>query len=331
MIQYKKTIIEDASIIDLEMDSNGRATFALKITTGAPSNSTIAGLFEKGAQIMNIYDGSWYENTGTVASPTWSLVPSSGSGITTLTGDVTAGPGVGSQAAIVVKASGNFKVFGDTILGDTSTQTISFVGKQIGTLYRNETASAVMSLKMHNHLSTATMNAEYKYETINTSGANYGIYNEAHISATGTASVTASLNAAVVASTFTVTGGTIIGCYGQARADGTVAGASFMAGLYGLIEEGGGAITASHVASAWLDSHRNTAVTGNHELLYMTNNGTATMDQAIYIYGGNKISKLMELNTVSGMVGAANGAGSDVYIDFTINGTAARLVAKYVV
>lgn len=128
------------------------------------------------------------------------------------------------------------------------------------------------------------------------------------------------MGVATVSSTFTVTGGTVIGTYGQARADGTLAGSSFMAGLYGLIEASA-AITASHVCSAWLDSHQANAVTGSHQLLYMTNNGAATMDEAIYIYGGNNITSLMELNTVSGMVSdTATTAGTSKKIKITIDG-----------
>jgi hypothetical protein len=126
------------------------------------------------------------------------------------------------------------------------------------------------------------MNAEFKYDSVSTSGATYGIYNEAFIGATGTASVTAGLNCAVVSATFTATDSTIIGCYGQARADGTVAGSSFMAGLYGLIEASA-AITASHVCSCWLDTHQAAAVTGSYELLYMTENGATALDQVMYV------------------------------------------------
>lgn len=171
---------------------------------------------------------------------------------------------------------------------------------------------------------------QIRHNVGSTSGLVSSLDHESHIVATGTASLRGTQGVAVVDATYTATGTTLIGLYGQARADGTIAGASFVAGVYGLIEEGGGAITASHVCSAWLDSHRNTAVTGNHELLYMSNNGSATMDQAIYVYGGNKISNLFELNTVTGMTDAANGSGSDVYINITIDGVAARIAAKYV-
>lgn len=149
---------------------------------------------------------------------------------------------------------------------------------------------------------------QIRSESGKTSGTHLGIDNETHLKASGTATVMSTRGVAVVDATYTQTGGTLVGVYGQARADGTVAGSAFMAGLYGLIEEGGGAVTASHVASAWLDSHRNTAVTAEHELLYMTNNGTATMDQAIFIYPGDKITRLLKIDpTDTGMVDDATG------------------------
>jgi hypothetical protein len=131
-----------------------------------------------------------------------------------------------------------------------------------------------------------------------TSGAFWGIDQEAHIRATGTSSLRGSQGVAVVDATYTVTDGFLIGTYGQARADGTVAGSGFMAGLYGLIEEGGGAITASHVASLWADSHRDTAVTGSHELIYGSNNGSASLDQVMYFSG--QAEALLHLNTAGG-------------------------------
>lgn len=169
-----------------------------------------------------------------------------------------------------------------------------------------------------------------------TSGAFIGFDNETHLKATGTATVRGTQGVAVVDTGYTATGTTLIGTYGQARADGTVAGSSFMTGLYGLIEASA-AITATHVTSCWLDSHQANAVTGQHDLLYMTNNGAAVMDQAIFLYGGGsaegtntKITNLIELNRCGEMVGSANGIGSDVYINITIDGVAARIAAKYV-
>lgn len=175
--------------------------------------------------------------------------------------------------------------------------------KSTGQFYVNDTGKTAQTLKIHNHLTTSGIGSyEGKADTVNTSGAFYGLWQDANLMATGTASATAILGVATVATGVTITGGTIIGTYGQARADGTVAGSSFLTGLYGLIEASA-AITASHVCSAWLDSHQANAVTGSHQLLYMTNNGAATMDEAIYLYGGDKITNLFTLDTCGGMVG----------------------------
>ena len=144
-----------------------------------------------------------------------------------------------------------------------------------------------------------------------TSGTFLGLDNETHLIATGTSSIMSTRGVAVVDTGYTATGSTVIGTYGQARADGTVAGASFMAGLYGLVEASA-AITASHVCSAWLDSHQANAVTGSHQLLYMTNNGAAQMDEAIYLYGGDKITSFVNFDTVSGMVADATGESMTV-------------------
>lgn len=147
---------------------------------------------------------------------------------------------------------------------------------------------------------------QIRSESAKTSGTHWGLDGETHLVASGTASLRGAQGVAVVDSTYTCTGGTLIGTYGQARVDGTIAGGSFMAGLYGLIEAST-AITASHVCSAWLDSHQANAVTGEHELLYMTNNGAAVMDQAVYVYGGNSISSFVNFNTCGTMVADATG------------------------
>lgn len=148
---------------------------------------------------------------------------------------------------------------------------------------------------------------QIRSESGKTSGTHLGIDNETHLKATGTASVMSTRGVAVLDTGYTQTGGTLVGTYGQARADGTFTGSGFMAGLYGIIGAGA-AITASHVASAWLDSHQAAAVTGEHELLYMTNNGAAQMDQAIFIYAGDKITRLMKIDpTDDGMVDDATG------------------------
>jgi hypothetical protein len=153
-----------------------------------------------------------------------------------------------------------------------------------------------------------------------TSGTFLGLDNESHLIATGTSTIMSTRGVAVVDTGYTATGSTVIGTYGQARADGTVAGASFMAGLYGLVEASA-AITASHVCSAWLDSHQANAVTGSHQLLYMTNNGAATMDEAIYLYGGDKITSFAKFDTCAGMVSdTAETGGTAKKIKIDIDG-----------
>jgi hypothetical protein len=102
----------------------------------------------------------------------------------------------------------------------------------------------------------------------------------------------------------TVAGGSMIGVYGQVANGGTINGSGVMvAAMYGLLEAGGGAYTAlSHMAAAWLDSHLTETVSaGSVDLLYMTNNGSTQIDNAFYIYGGDKVTHLFNLDTVDGM------------------------------
>jgi len=138
---------------------------------------------------------------------------------------------------------------------------------------------------------------QIRHNVGNTSGSVSSLDHEAHIVADGTASLRGVQGVAVVDSGKTNTGGTLNGVYGQVRNDGTVAGASFLAALYGILEAGQ-AITASHVCAAWLDSHQANAVTGEHELLYMSNNGAAALDQVMYASG--QAGALIHVNTAGG-------------------------------
>jgi len=138
---------------------------------------------------------------------------------------------------------------------------------------------------------------QIRHNVGNTSGLVSSLDHEAHVVASGTASLRGVQGVAVVDAEKTVTGGTLNGVYGQVRNDGAVAGAGFLAALYGIVEAGG-VITASHVCSAWLDSHQANAVTGEHELLYMTNNGAAELDQVMYASG--QANALIHLNTAGG-------------------------------
>lgn len=113
-----------------------------------------------------------------------------------------------------------------------------------------------------------------------------------------------------LAATYTMTGGSVIGTYGQVCNLGTLNGSGIMvSGLYGLIADGGTYTAVSHVNAAWLDSQLAQTITaGKSELLYMTNNGATTLDNAIYVYAGNKITNLFTIDTASGMVSDATTA-----------------------
>jgi hypothetical protein len=229
----------------------------------------------------------------------------------------TADTSIASTDDILVFGDGTIKtitassLFGniamDVALGvDTAGYDFTLYGATTGKKCMWDTSADMLkvdaALRLHNHNIAAEGYAlQIRGELTASTGTIWGIDSETHLrpttGTTGTASVRGVQGVALLASGFTSTGGTLIGTYGQARADGTFnAAAGFMTGLYGLIEASA-AITASHVCSAWLDSHQNEAVTGNHELLYMTNNGSAVMDSAIFIYGGHSITNLFTIST----------------------------------
>lgn len=202
-------------------------------------------------------------------------------------------------------------------------------------------------LKVHRRPTAEAFAAEIKSEFTDTDAAHAAVAITADwkpggsTPASGTAGGVQGLQgvARLKSSSYTATGGAIIGTYGQACANGTVNGSGIMlAGLYGLVEDGGTYTAVSHVASAWLDSHLTKTVTaGSYQLLYMTNNGSTTMDQAFYVYAGNKITALMEINTASGMVGENQAGGSTLnfsnykLIKITLDGTVHYLVAAQTV
>lgn len=162
---------------------------------------------------------------------------------------------------------------------------------------------------------------QVRSETGNVSGQQWGVDCEAHVKATGAADVRAVQGVAAVDATFTATAATLIGLYGQARVDGDMAGASFLAGLYGLIENST-ALTASHVASLWLDTHQANAITGSYQLMYLTENGAEPLDQVMYLRTpGAKV--FAEFDTCTAMVSeGAETAGTAKKIKITIDGVA---------
>jgi hypothetical protein len=208
---------------------------------------------------------------------------------------------------------------GTTSEASTGSSIIAYIGDILKTGYNK-----LMGYTKFDYRPTGGGTNDYavqvRSESAKTTGTHWGVDCETHLKATGGTSIRSVQGVAVVDATYTATAATIIGLYGQARADGNIAGASFLAGLYGLIEAST-ALTATHVTSCWLDSHQAEAVTGEHDLLYMTNNGAAQMDQAINVYGNNAITALLSLNTCGGMVAAtAETGGSSKKIKIVIDG-----------
>jgi len=115
-----------------------------------------------------------------------------------------------------------------------------------------------------------------------------------------------------LAATYTMTGGGLIGSYGQICNLGTLNGAGIVsAANYALIEDGGVFTAVSHLAASWLDTHLTKAISaGVYDLQYMSNNGTTQIDNAFYIYAGNKITNLFNIKTASGMVGDNQAGGA---------------------
>ena len=220
--------------------------------------------------------------------------------------------GIAVDGSTIIDGSGNFTTANLTTTGD-----LSVGGKLTSQLYQNLTGSTFGGLKIHDHLTTADYVAQLRSETVKTSGTHWGIDSETHLAANATTSLRGVQGVSVVDTGYTATDPTILGLYGQTRVDGGVVGSGFLAGIYGLIEDSS-AVTASHVASAWLDSHQDNTVTGSHQLLYMSNNGTATMDEATYLYCGDKITSFATLDTCGGMVSGPSTAASGTPVKIQI-------------
>lgn len=168
-------------------------------------------------------------------------------------------------------------------------------------------------VKVHNRTSTTGgYSLEVKGEPTQASGSFFGIETtvDHKPSASSSAAIAGNGGVCRLAATYTMTGGYLFGSYGQVCNLGTINGAGAMvAGSYSLIEDGGTFTAVSHISGAWIDSHLTKTITaGKSEFIYITNNGSTTFDNAIYVYAGNKITQLFEIDTASGMVSAATTA-----------------------
>jgi len=88
-INYETKVPWDSTLADVgfaDADNNsilkGLAMNALKVTSGAPAAT--AGYWLPGAIIQNVITGVLYVNTGTTASPVWSIIDTSSGGLPAL-------------------------------------------------------------------------------------------------------------------------------------------------------------------------------------------------------------------------------------------------------
>jgi len=189
-------------------------------------------------------------------------------------------------------------------------------------------------IKHHDHLTDREYAYQLRTETTRTTTIFRGMDCEVHTGASMTAGGIHGLSMAMrVAAAHTVSGTiSIAALVGILDVDGTINGASTVcAAGHCKVNDGGTFTAVKHLCSLWLDSAQEGTVTGEHEFIYMTNQGASVMDQVFYIAGNtNKITSLMELFECDSIVGSSNGGGAAVYLDFTIDGVAARITAKYV-
>lgn len=184
-------------------------------------------------------------------------------------------------------------------------------GKYMKWKYASDYLDVHGYLKVHNHSTTIGYAIEARSNFNGTTTSHFGITSTVEYEPTGDTATAGGIQGLQgvgrLAASKIVTGGSIVGTYGQACNLGTLNGSGvMMAGLYGLIEDGGTYTAVSHVTPCWIDSHLTKTVTaGSYDMCYITNNGTTVANNAFYIYAGNSITNLFTIDTASGMVSDA--------------------------
>jgi hypothetical protein len=165
-------------------------------------------------------------------------------------------------------------------------------------------------LKQHSHANTGDYAYQLRTES-NVATANFfGMDCEVHQMLNRTAGGVRGLSmTGRIQSGKTLSGtANLIPGYFNLDVDGTINGTGLFAALYSVVSAGGTFTAIGHLASLWVDSQQEGTVTGEHELIYMTNNGASQMDSAFYIYAGDKITNLFTIDTATGLVSEATEA-----------------------
>jgi len=163
--------------------------------------------------------------------------------------------------------------------------------------------------KFHNRpLTTNTYAVEIKADVINSTGTYTGALQNVVRSYPTTDTTAVTVTGAYFSTELhegdTMTAGYLVGLYAQVANQGTCnGGAIIVTPQWNMMTDNGIFTSISHMCGLWLDSHvTKTISSGSFEFLYMTNNGSTTMNQAIYLHGNDKITNLFSLNSCSGMI-----------------------------
>lgn len=297
-------------------DESGNAILVKCATGDIPSS---ASGYAIGCMLVNTTTGTLYTNTGTASSCTFTAVNTDTAGnIALATGSMIIGAaGVGS--AIDVKTAGNILVGNGSTATSVNLASITVPVKTAVTLL-SATPGNVKGL-WGMQTTAATM----------TSGTIIGTRGEVDIPNSGNLGGGAANYAYGTQGKIAAGTGTTIDC-----------GSGHVAGILGQLDISGATTTSGHIApviSSIQDSAGIARTTvngfyaelpayGSGALMNSVLQGVGAANYGLDLGGIGGMTKFVTLP--SSVVGAANGGGSDVYIDININGVPARITAKYV-
>jgi hypothetical protein len=174
---------------------------------------------------------------------------------------------------------------------------------------RNTTTGIDMTgmIKQHDHSSTGDYAYQLRTESNKATGDFFGMDCEVHSMISRTADMVRGISMCgrVTAAKIMSGSSSIIPGYFLLDVDGVINGTGLFAALVAKVDAGGTFTSIGHLASLWVDSTQEGSVTGEHELIYASNNGASQMDSFLYLYAGNKITNFFKIDTASGMVGDA--------------------------
>jgi hypothetical protein len=226
------------------------------------------------------------------------IIPQGEFALETDTNKIKLGDGLTSWSSLSYTASySNPTLTGTIVLGSSSSNSISMIGKTTGTIYTNDTSSSVPTLKMHNHLTTSGVANEFKGEFINTSGTMDGIASHWHLSANSTGVMRSMIGVSYLDPGITLSGTSAAGSWISGGLFSTILDStSILNGTavvaYGSYSEVTSAIdstltTVAHTAAICGYSKLLTKpTTGECSILHLAQAaGATTVNQAIYLTG----------------------------------------------